>query len=768
MRAERRKFANRAFESGRRPKVPVDASVAPRAQGAGSQELEMHIQDEVAKMLPESLISVANKAELTSSFQAGWKYVMARDHQVKLFEVEDFNAWTTFAAVFVCLIMLDNFYLNRSAEELTIGRALRYTLFWISTAFAFCGWIWYTYGRSSAFMWMSGYMLEWLLSFDNLFVFHLIFNLYGTPDHLKHRPLYIGICGAVAFRLMFIFVGEYMMHAMVFMHFVFGAFLVYTGVKTLAADEEDEDPSQNPMVKWLQEKVPFVNVYDDNGAFFVKVPVDANGCPAPDDKNQWVAPKDAECAKISEGNSEAVYGTVDFSNYRATVAENPTRLLRGREPTPQLPWAMAGPPVYRPGGTACAALVGAQNPFEPAARVPAAFEPVSRVPAVLPSKIVRTISPAQQWQPAAFACPGCGNVPLSDSIFCRRCGYRLKEDRPESPKAKTEDVVKLQSLVDSLQQANVELKLQAEMTPSLASQVEDLTKDLAACRQGKKRADEDLAKALRRVAELEAVVARQEADNSEGVLEKELLEDDRAKILEEANGRLFEMSRREQSLRGQCQLLKACCFRLWWCLRTDLPGLEVVSPPAPQEGTQAWCGQGVDPLPVNRMPLPDDWRGILQFQAQLFHGFAEALSHRTEVATGSSPKARAASPVHSREVAMSPKSPKEEGPAESAARHQHNGSAGHQHTEVLADFRAHPVNRPVEARKADQARRRSPAPKAGPAGAKPALRRPSSRAKLRASSADSQTGHRGGSSGKVSETSHGRRAASPQPERWKH
>ena len=96
------------------------------------------------------------------------------------------------------------------------------------------------------------------------------------------------------------------------------------------------------------------------------------------------------------------------------------------------------------GGAACAALVGAQNPFEPAARVPAAFEPVSRVPAVLPlgysdskvvllcrpaveqlaqrvrkesrpSKIVRTISPAQQWQPAAFACPGCGNVPLADA-----------------------------------------------------------------------------------------------------------------------------------------------------------------------------------------------------------------------------------------------------------------------------------------------------------------------------------------------------------------
>mmetsp|Transcript_56620 Transcript_56620/g.106238 ORF Transcript_56620/g.106238 Transcript_56620/m.106238 type:complete len:437 (+) Transcript_56620:103-1413(+) len=271
-------------------------------------------------MLPESLISVANKAELASSMEAAWKFALHRDANVKLFEVEDFNAWTTFAAVFICLIMFDNFYLNKSAEELTIGRALRYTLFWISTAFAFCGWIWYQYGRTGAFMWMSGYMLEWLLSFDNLFVFHLIFNLYGTPDHLKHRPLYIGICGAVAFRLMFIFVGEYMMHAMIFMHFVFGAFLVYTGIKTLAADDEDEDPSQNPMVKWLQEKVPFVNFYDNSGAFFVKVPVDDSGM-ATGAKGEWIVPKDTESAKISDG-AEGGYGTIDFNALKPAANAN--------------------------------------------------------------------------------------------------------------------------------------------------------------------------------------------------------------------------------------------------------------------------------------------------------------------------------------------------------------------------------------------------------------------------------------------------------------
>jgi len=76
---------------------------------------------------------------------------------------------------------------------------------------------------------MSGYLLEWMFPFDNLFVFHLIFSVYGTPDRLKHKPLYWGICGAILFRLLFIFIGEFLMHAVFFAHLVFGAFLVFTG-----------------------------------------------------------------------------------------------------------------------------------------------------------------------------------------------------------------------------------------------------------------------------------------------------------------------------------------------------------------------------------------------------------------------------------------------------------------------------------------------------------------------------------------------------------
>merc|ERR1719235_2834293 len=147
-------------------------------------------------------------------------------------------------------------------------------------AFCFCGYIYWSRGHDSAFNWMSGYLLEWMLSFDNLFVFHLIFQVYATPDNLKHKPLYWGICGAVFFRLLFLFIGEYLMHAMFFAHILFGGFLIYTGVKSVAvADDDDEDPSKNPMVQWLSRRMPFIGAYDAKGSFFVRVPLDENNEP---------------------------------------------------------------------------------------------------------------------------------------------------------------------------------------------------------------------------------------------------------------------------------------------------------------------------------------------------------------------------------------------------------------------------------------------------------------------------------------------------------
>jgi len=202
-----------------------------------------------------------------------------KDHTYTLFQWKDWPAWATFTSIFFVLIIFDNVVLNRNPAALTVKRAVAYTLFWIATAGCFCGWVAWYYSTASAYMWWSGYMLEWMLSFDNLFVFHLVFTSYACPDNLKHRPLFFGIVGAVIMRLIFIFVGEYLMHAMGFMHLVFGAFLIWTGIQTVTSDEEDEDPSQQPMVLWLQNHMKFVNVYDSKGAFFVQCPVDEKGEP---------------------------------------------------------------------------------------------------------------------------------------------------------------------------------------------------------------------------------------------------------------------------------------------------------------------------------------------------------------------------------------------------------------------------------------------------------------------------------------------------------
>lgn len=149
----------------------------------------------------------------------------------------------------------------------------------------------------------------------------MIFSVYATPDYLKQRPLYFGICGAIFFRLAFIFIGEYLMHAMFFMHFVFGVFLVYTGIKTITVDDEDEDPSQHPLVQWLQRSVPFVSAYDQQGRFFVRVPIDDAGEPVLPSASQQQA-ADVDMAEAQETR----YGTVDFASDAAAQGSGRTQL----------------------------------------------------------------------------------------------------------------------------------------------------------------------------------------------------------------------------------------------------------------------------------------------------------------------------------------------------------------------------------------------------------------------------------------------------------
>jgi len=284
-------------------------------------------------MSSKVLALVGDRHHLEAVFQDSLRYTVAagleKDNNYTLFRWEDWPAWVIFTSVFLTLIIFDNVILHRNPQALTIRVAVVYTLFWIACAGVFCGWVAWWYNPASAYMWASGYMLEWMLSFDNLFVFHMIFSVYGCPDNLKHRPLYFGIMGAVVMRLVFIFGGEYLMHAFTFMHFVFGSFLVYTGVKTVTADEEDEDPSQQPLVLWMKEKVAFVDVYDSNGAFFVKCPVKENG--EADIPEEAIAIHEPEATEndplVEEGEEKKKAGVVDFSKLSGPRMETRATML---------------------------------------------------------------------------------------------------------------------------------------------------------------------------------------------------------------------------------------------------------------------------------------------------------------------------------------------------------------------------------------------------------------------------------------------------------
>eukprot|EP00747_Dinoflagellata_sp_TGD_P163274 gnl/TRDRNA2_/TRDRNA2_181770_c0_seq1.p1 gnl/TRDRNA2_/TRDRNA2_181770_c0~~gnl/TRDRNA2_/TRDRNA2_181770_c0_seq1.p1 ORF type:complete len:462 (-),score=78.08 gnl/TRDRNA2_/TRDRNA2_181770_c0_seq1:140-1525(-) len=193
----------------------------------------------------------------------------------KLFREEDVDAWIVFTVVFMCLIMFDNCVLHRSQARISFRTAVFYTFFWLLCAACFCGYVYYERGPQDAIEWGTGYVLEWMLSVDNLFVFHRIFSVFKTPDDQKHKPLFWGIAGAIVFRMAFFCIEEALMHNVTWMHVVFGLFLIYTGIKAAMADEEEDSPENSAVFNYIANRINYIDMYDANGGFFVMAPVDA-------------------------------------------------------------------------------------------------------------------------------------------------------------------------------------------------------------------------------------------------------------------------------------------------------------------------------------------------------------------------------------------------------------------------------------------------------------------------------------------------------------
>ena len=179
--------------------------------------------------------------------------------------------YLVFGGVLLIAVALDLGLLSKSSAQMSIKKALLQTLLWVALAFAFFGFVWYEFGQGPALEYISAYLMEWSLSIDNIFVFILIFSFFKIrADHVP-RALLIGILMAILFRVIFITVGVALVEKFDWLLYVFGGFLVYTGVKIFAADQEDEfDPGSNPVYRFINKVFP-IHHKDVSGKFMIRI-----------------------------------------------------------------------------------------------------------------------------------------------------------------------------------------------------------------------------------------------------------------------------------------------------------------------------------------------------------------------------------------------------------------------------------------------------------------------------------------------------------------
>ncbi len=177
--------------------------------------------------------------------------------------------WTSFLALCAVMLALDLLVLNRGAKVISSRVAARNTLFFVALGALFAGFLAWQYGARPALEFTTGYVIEYALSVDNLFVFLVIFSYFSVPGEYQHRVLFWGILGAIALRGLFIIAGAALLARFSWMIFVFGAFLVYTGVKLLFLGDQEIDPSKNPVLRLCQRFLPVTSEYQGE-RFFVR------------------------------------------------------------------------------------------------------------------------------------------------------------------------------------------------------------------------------------------------------------------------------------------------------------------------------------------------------------------------------------------------------------------------------------------------------------------------------------------------------------------
>ena len=179
-------------------------------------------------------------------------------------------AWIAFLAFIVAMLALDLGVFRRKSHEVSMKEALIWCGVWFSLAMVFNAIIYQWQGKDVALQFFTGYLVEICLSVDNVFVFILLFTYFRVPSEHQHRVLFWGIVGAVVMRAIFIAAGIALLSAVHWVIYVFGAFLVYTGIKMALPGHAEADPEKNIAVKMARKMFPITPGYV-GGKFFTKI-----------------------------------------------------------------------------------------------------------------------------------------------------------------------------------------------------------------------------------------------------------------------------------------------------------------------------------------------------------------------------------------------------------------------------------------------------------------------------------------------------------------
>jgi len=177
--------------------------------------------------------------------------------------------WISFGIFIIAMLMLDIGILSRKAHAVKIKESLYWTSFWIALAIFFCAGVYFFYGHQKALEFLTGYLIEYSLSIDNLFVFLLFFRYFSVPVEYEQKALIWGIIIALIMRGIFIFAGIALINKFHWVMYIFGVFLIFTAIQLAQGKEQEVHPEKNIMIKLLRFFMPVSHEYSGHNFFTI-------------------------------------------------------------------------------------------------------------------------------------------------------------------------------------------------------------------------------------------------------------------------------------------------------------------------------------------------------------------------------------------------------------------------------------------------------------------------------------------------------------------